>query len=253
MECKNCGHTFEGKFCNACGQNTSVDRLTLKSFIVELSESIFQVDRGFFFTIKGLLTRPGHSIRAYLSGQRKYYFKPIAFVLLLATFYFIITKIIGSNTLLADGIVGFRRGIESTTNPSQNTVVFELLTTWLIDNFAYTTLLLMPLISIATFIAFLGKGQNYLEHIVINSYLMGLQTIFYVLFTIVDYVINQNDFTVLLAFILSVSYRFWTFFQFYHTDKKRYTALRLVLVYALLYFLIAIGLGFLFLIVKIFI
>ncbi|WP_299527023.1 DUF3667 domain-containing protein [Winogradskyella sp.] len=159
MECKNCGHTFEEKFCNACGQNSSVSRLTLKSFLGELSDSIFQVNRGLFFTIRLLFLRPGYAIRAYLNGQRKYYFKPIAFVLLLSTFYFIITKIFGANTLLADAITGYRRGLESTADLTLNTAVFKFLTTWLIDNFAYTTLLLIPIVSFATFISFLGKGQ----------------------------------------------------------------------------------------------
>ncbi len=251
MKCKNCGHSFEGKFCNACGQNSNVGRLTLKTFLEELTNSVFQVDRGLFFTIKQLFLRPGHAIRAYLEGQRKYYFKPIAFVLLLSTFYFIITKFFGTNTLLADVISGYRRGVESTPDLALNTEVVEFLTKWLVDNFAYTTLLLIPMVSIATFISFLGKGQNYLEHIVINSYLLGLQTIFYAVFTIVGSLINENDFGVTLAFALSAGYRIWTFFQFYHTDKKFYTALRLVLTYVLSYFLMVIGLGIVFIVAMI--
>ncbi len=235
MECKN---NFEGKFCSLCGQNSRVDKLTLTSFLEELSDSIFQVNRGLFFTIKSLFLRPGHSIRGFLSGHRKDYFKPIGFVLLLSTFYFLITKICGSDTLLADAISGFRQGAEDKSNFSHNSIILEFSTDWLIDNYAYTTLFLIPILSTASFISFLGKGQNYLEHIVINSYIAGQKTIFYSLFTIFDFVIKQVDLGVTLAFILSIAYRFWTFIQFYHTENKIYTSFRLLLTYILFYFII---------------
>lgn len=235
MECKNCGNKFEGKFCNRCGQNRRVNKLSLSSFIEEISDSVFQVNRGLFFTIKSLFTRPGHSIREFLNGQRKFYFKPIGFVLLLSTFYFFVTKIFGKSTFLVEAISGFRRGAENGAEFEHNSLILEFPTEWLIDNFAYTTLFLIPVFSLASLIAFSGKGQNYLEHIVINSYIAGQQAVFYSFFTIVDFLIQKDDFAISIGFFLALGYRFWTFLQFYKTEKKFSVVLRLILTYVLFY------------------
>ena len=243
MKCKNCGNSFKGKYCNLCGQHIRVDRLTLSSFLEEISESIFQVNRGLFYTIKSLIIRPGHTIREFLNGQRKYYFKPIAFILLLSTFYFLITKILGATTLLENAISGFRRGAESQSDHLHNAVILEFSTEWFTNNFAYSNLLLIPALSIASYISFYGRKQNFLEHMVINSYIGGQQTIFYAFFTIFDFVVKQSDLGVTLAFVISIVYRFWTFIQFYQTENKIYTALRLVLTYIVFYFIIMIFLG----------
>ncbi|MCB0631023.1 MAG: DUF3667 domain-containing protein, partial [Lewinella sp.] len=66
MNCKNCNQTAGGNFCAHCGQSTKVDKINLPNFLRELSEGVFQINRGFFFTLKELFVRPGYSIRAYL-------------------------------------------------------------------------------------------------------------------------------------------------------------------------------------------
>ncbi|NER19108.1 DUF3667 domain-containing protein [Spongiivirga citrea] len=243
MKCKNCGNSFDGKFCNLCGQHIRVEKLTLPNFLEEISDSVFQVNRGLFYTIKSLAIRPGHAIREFLNGQRKYYFKPIAFILVLSTFYFLITKILGATTLLENAISGFRRGAEDKSDFLHNAVILEFSTEWFINNFAYSNLLLIPALSIASYMAFYGRKNNFLEHIVINSYIGGQQTIFYSLFAIFDFVTKQNDLGVTLAFIISIVYRFWAFIQFYQTKNKIYTSFRLMLTYILFYFIIMIFLG----------
>ena len=245
MECKNCGQKFEGKFCNGCGQNNLVNKLSLQSFLAEISDSVFQINRGLFFTIKSLFTRPGHSIREFLNGQRKFYFKPIGFALLLSSFYFLVTKITGTTTFLAEAISGFRQGAEDKSEFSHNSLILEFSTEWLVDNFAYTTLLLIPIFSMASLISFYGKGQNYLEHIVINSYIAGQQAVFYSLFTLVDFLINKNDLMMTIGLLLSIVFRFWTFFQFYNTEKKLNIGMRMVLTYIVFYLAIMISLALL--------
>ncbi|WP_394751263.1 DUF3667 domain-containing protein [Spongiimicrobium salis] len=222
-----------------------MDRLTLSSFLEEISDSIFQVNRGLFYTVKSLTRRPGHAIREFLNGERKYYFKPIAYVLLLSTLYFFITEILGKTTLLDNAISGFRRGAEDKSDFSHNAAILKFSTEWLTNNFAYSNLLLIPIFSIASYLSFFGRKQNFLEHIVINSYIAGHQTIFYSLFSIVGFLLMQDDLGVTLAFTISIAFRFWTFFQFYNTENKIYTSFRLILTYFLFYVVIMILLGLL--------
>lgn len=140
MRCKNCDNSINGNFCTLCGQNSKIERINLRNFLNELSSGIFQVNKGFFFTLKELFTRPGHSIREFIIGKRKNHFKPIAFVLTMSTIYFFVSKISDSPTIIDNFFSGFNNAGEEndiTTNSSK-------LVKWLSENYAYTTLLLLP-------------------------------------------------------------------------------------------------------------
>ena len=54
MNCKNCGEVLTGKYCSKCGQKASVDKLNLSSFSSEISDGVFNMNKGLFYTIKEL-------------------------------------------------------------------------------------------------------------------------------------------------------------------------------------------------------
>lgn len=84
--CKNCGHIFEGKYCNQCRQEAATARITWGEVARQLRLATVDVDRGFFFTIQQLFRQPGTSIKEYLEGRRVNYSNPYFFVLLMAGF-----------------------------------------------------------------------------------------------------------------------------------------------------------------------
>lgn len=164
MNCRNCGHSIDGKFCKNCGQNSKVDRIDFRNLLNEISESIFQINKGFFYTLKELFIRPGSSLNEFLDGKRKNHFKPVAYVLTLSTVYFLISQVTNQNTWIEDLISGWTDG--ATAGKSGNEIPKIL--TWFAKNYAYSTLLLLPVFSIASYLSFLKFGKNYLEHIVVN-------------------------------------------------------------------------------------
>jgi hypothetical protein len=85
--CKNCNHTFEGNYCNNCGQAANTHKLTMHFIWHDLQHGLFHFDNGIFYTIKQLVTRPGHTIREFINGKRVRHFKPLTLVVLLATLY----------------------------------------------------------------------------------------------------------------------------------------------------------------------
>lgn len=229
MNCKNCDNKVFGNFCTHCGQNTKVNKLNLSNFLTELSDSVFQVNRGLFYTIKKLFTKPGHTIREFLEGKRKEHFKPIAFVLILSTVYFIVSQIFDTPTLIDDFLSGFSSAGEERSFPTDSSAILK----WLSNNYAYTILLLLPVFSLASYISFLGSGQNYLEHIVINSFITGQQAIFYTFFMVIGVLIKNKDVIAIAGVITSVIYTFWAFSQYYSNSKRIKIVLRLVLTYIL--------------------
>lgn len=231
MECKNCGQHAEGKFCSHCGQRTEVGRITFRSLLGEVSEGVFKVNQDFLNTLMGLFLRPGISLQAFLEGRRKQYVKPITYVLTLSTFYFLVTQFTGQNTWFDDLVSGF---MEGALERNKDATAPPLLI-WLSNNYAYAALLLLPVFSLASSLAFRKLGKNYFEHIVINSYITGQQTLLYAFFALVGTLI-KHELIEAFPFLIAPIYAFWVFWQVFPKGNRIVNLLRSLLTYLLYLF-----------------
>ena len=228
MNCKNCGEIVQGKYCSQCGQSSKVGPITLSNLWQEIQSNVFQIDRGFFYTLNELFRKPGKSIEEYLNGKRKKHFKPIAYVLTLSTLYFLISTLSGQNTWMDELISGFSTGALDSSDSGEMPSVL----TWFSKNFAYTTLLMLPVFSFASYLTFLGLGKNYLEHIVINSYTTGQQAIFYSVFALIKTFI-AGEFIELFPVLIAFSYTLWVFWQCFKEGNRMINILRSISAYLL--------------------
>lgn len=236
LNCKNCNRKIQENFCSFCGQKTKVGKINFVNFLNEVSESVFQIDKGFFYTLKELFVRPGHSIREYLEGKRKNHFKPIAYAITISTVYFLITQFGGGETILDNAVKGYENAMNDNELQSNKLLVFK----WFAKNYAYTTLLLIPLYSFASYLAFRRFGYNYLEHLILNAYIVGQQAIFYSIFALfsINVTTEKNkDIFVSIAVLFSIIYAFYVFWQFFHKSKRISIVFRSILTYVLYYFL----------------
>ncbi len=225
MTCKNCSEEASGHYCSNCGQKTTVARLTLASLASQLSEGVFQINRGFFFTLKELFVRPGHSIRAFLGGKRKNHFKPIAYAFLISTVYFFLTRALGTETILNDAISGFAEGGNHKSDLSA--------LTWFADRYSYTILLFLPVYALASFLAFKGTGYNFVEHVVLNAYIIGQQTLIYILYAITSYLTGDTELLALAIVVMSITYQLFVFWQFFSKQGAILILLRSLATYIL--------------------
>jgi hypothetical protein len=99
--CKNCGNTFTGRFCNECGEKvyTEHDR-SFKHIFEEGFHFLTHFEGNFFNTLKAILTRPGKLSLDFCNGIRKRYFKPLSFFLMLVILYLLFPVFEGLNTEL---------------------------------------------------------------------------------------------------------------------------------------------------------
>ena len=235
MTCKNCAHNFDGNFCNNCGQKSTVDRVNFKYLREEITSSLFQVNRGIFFTIKELATRPGHSIKEFLAGKRKKHFKPIAFAFLTATLYFLSTLLGNRKTFLSEAISGVATGI---SDDGKDVSVGLNILNWLANNHAYSTLIILPIFAFTTYLAFKGSKYNYFEHLIINAFITGQQMIIYFTFSLLFLQINENDYLIEgFPIAVGILYNLWAFSQFFNTKKLFHTILLMILAYLLFFIL----------------
>lgn len=232
MICKNCKHRFEGNFCDNCGQNSKVQRINFSYLVNEIPNSIFQINRGFLFTLKELVIRPGASIREFLSGKRKRHYKPVAFLLITSTLYVLITYLTDRNTIMEDLVFGFRNGAKGEAQASEQAVL-----DWISKYQAYVTLLILPLYSLASYSAFSKSKYNYFEHLVINIYIMAFQIVIYL---ILGFIFFKENILLITPIVIGMAYNMWTYNQLFDDKKLRTNLARVVLTYVIFIILVVV-------------
>ena len=232
--CQNCNEIITGNFCTNCGQKASVHRYSFKHFIEhDLIHGIWNVDNGFFFTIKELFTRPGHSIREFINGKRVRYFSFITLLVIILG----ISHFVGeySQVKLSDLM-------PESSKESMN--VIEVFTK---KHPKITLLLTIPFYSIFSFLWFRKPKLNLTEHFVLNSYKTVVESIIGLIFTIITvFYINQKGLRTIysLVVLFSLIYTFWYYKQFfsaYGYSKKSLIIRSLGVIFSYMFFSIMLG------------
>ncbi|MEP6583851.1 MAG: DUF3667 domain-containing protein [Ginsengibacter sp.] len=82
--CSNCSNTFDGKYCNSCGQSVNVPRFTLNHIFEEAFHAFTHADKSFIGFVKDLILNPGKLSWEYIAERkRKKYFNPFTFFILI--------------------------------------------------------------------------------------------------------------------------------------------------------------------------
>ena len=100
--CKNCGNSVTENFCSNCGQRKSVSTISFRTLKDEFQNNIFQINRGFLFTIKELFARPGHAVKDFIDGKRKPFYKPLSFLVATTTIYIFVFYLLNVDLFLAE-------------------------------------------------------------------------------------------------------------------------------------------------------
>jgi hypothetical protein len=176
----------------------------------DLQHGLFHFDNGIFYTIKQLLTRPGHTIREFINGKRVRHFKPLSLVIVLATLY----------GLLYHFLVDLDVDIKLEGPEDDVIEIFKNVTRWMMDHLAYTSFILIIGATISTYVLFKKEQYNWAEHFVLNTFVVGLFLVASLTMLPVLYIIKLNGWKGLqgygifwqcLIFILL----FWCYAQFF--------------------------------------
>ncbi len=114
--CKNCGNSFQGKYCNQCGEKVYQEK---DRKIIHLFEEVFHFlthfEGSFFTTLRTMFTKPGQVSTDYCEGVRKKYFKPLSLFLLLVVLYLLFPLASGLNMPLKNHLDSGSYGEFATT------------------------------------------------------------------------------------------------------------------------------------------
>ncbi|TDP03159.1 DUF3667 domain-containing protein [Flavobacterium sp. 245] len=221
--CLNCNEEIIGKFCSNCSQAASTHRFSLSHVIKhDFIHGIFHFDTGFFYTIKELFSRPGHSIREYVQGKRTKHFNYFATIILLLTINYFLKK-------------WTKIEVSTLFNESSTSGLFKVLK----DFSKFTAFLHIPIIAFVSYLFFKKSKQNYTENLVLNLYLLcGVLTISLILpicmlFTANrEFLLNVNVFLSVLTFLYIILFYYQYFSVF---DLKKHKLIIRVIIIAVLY------------------
>jgi hypothetical protein len=235
--CANCNSHLVSKYCAECGQKGGQHEINFHYIYHEIQHGLFHVDRGIWYTIKQLYTRPGKMIQEFIDGKRVIHFKPIGMVIILATIHYFIIKSSSHQTYLEDFITGIHNGLTDDKDIKDTRLINLLIS--LNKNYTYTILLLIPLYALSSFWVY-GR-INFWQHLVLQCYITSqklIMMIIVMLFTIL--ITLDSDIKETIKFALSLLLTIWALSQFFNELplwKKIVKALLFFIVFALLSFI----------------
>ncbi len=180
INCKNCETNFQGNFCPNCGQSAKIHAINAATFLHDIPHDILHIDKGFPYTFVQMLLRPGLTLKAYLEGKRIKHFRPFAYVVIMSA---ISSFLIHWNRELITHIYK-ERGVA---------IVFR--EGFFVKYQSAFIFLMIPLVSVFTWLVFRKKTYHFWEHVLINTYMaaqLNLLLILMELFSLVMALIEVN-------------------------------------------------------------
>jgi len=218
-QCKNCKNSFQGNFCNGCGQKKQSRRLNLKDTFSNLIDLFFNLEKGLIYTTRELTVRPGRVFSEYIDGKRIKYSGPFKFLILC----------VALNTFLTLKLSEY--GAEAKIIDVKGELPDNL--TFLLNNFwNVLTLTSVPVFATFSLLFFKEYKYNFTENLVFNSYILGYQSLLGSLFHIVYLIICPECYMAIYTVLFSFLYFGWSYLSFFN-KQVGLTLMKLVLTFVI--------------------
>jgi Protein of unknown function (DUF3667) len=172
--------------------------------------NFFGFEKGFLFTIRELLLRPGQTVQDYLTKNRYQYTKPLAFLIATSAIYTFVAHYLKVESVYQDKL-------EKITLNSGSVNLIH----WVQNNYGYTNIL-SAIFTIYWIRLFFKKQQhNFYEIAVLLFFIMGEGMIIVTLMPINAKYFGSTIFEILIN-IFSFSYIGWAVGQFFGRRFSNY-------------------------------
>jgi len=198
MSCRNCEYniTEVAQFCQSCGAKVIRDRITVKGLKNDFFNHFLGLDNIFFRTIKMMFIAPDTVSDEYISGTRKMFIQPFAFLAISMTIATIIYNSFSNQYAEMNSSMQSESFYKKTFDMTQkgkpeayyDSLEYDLefkkyrdgqlkmsknIQNWILKYFNIFVVLCLPFYTFIAYLVFGKKRFNYGEHLVINSYLLG--------------------------------------------------------------------------------
>lgn len=181
MNCLNCNNTIqiEQKFCPECGQKTSTARLNTSHILHDVFHAFTHTDKGVLYLIRWLIVKPGTISREYVLGQRKKYFNPFTFLIL----------VIGITTILAAKFSLFSPYLKNINS----------IQTFFNKHYNFLIFCIVPLIALYTKLLFKRTKINFAESVILSSYTSAERAIVFTLIVTPLIILFRNQYFIIIG------------------------------------------------------
>lgn len=171
-KCSNCDTQLNESFkhCPNCGQSTAIHRFNVKHLVHEFFHAFTHTDKGALVLLSDLVVRPATVLREYIvEGKRKKYFNPFTLLLLVLGITVFMSSIFhpmqGAESVYKEQIAlakSEKKKALMTTLANKQAKLGE----WIEKKMNLIVFVTAPLMALAFWLVFKGKGYNYAEHLV---------------------------------------------------------------------------------------
>jgi hypothetical protein len=203
MNCKNCTHKIHGNFCSHCGHAVKLKRID-SHFIVHEIEHVLHFEKGFLFTMRELLFRPGMAVKEYVSENRSRLVKPIIFIIVTSLIYTLIAHLFH----IEKNILNISTSETSTEMAISN---------WVHSHYGYANIIMGLFIACWLRLFFRKHDVNFFEILILLCFVMGIGMLFFALSVFMSGLTGKNLNTIfgIIIFI----YLAWAIGQFFDHKK----------------------------------
>lgn len=244
MNCKNCEDPLEknAQFCDNCGAKVITNRITFKFLISEIL-TVIGIESLYFNTFKKMFLAPQDVLNEYLTGVRKRYVNPFAYLAVGAALSLLVFNFFADDFIAIQASVNqeniaelqklANKDLSSISNISD--VELQKLKTqqqsariqlqfqdkWMrlmLKYFNLITFLFLPIYALISKWTY-RKPHNYGEHIVMNAYLQG--TTMYISVITFFIAMVTHPLVYILSTLVYILYYLFAFGKLYnHSFKK---------------------------------
>lgn len=239
--CKACSKPIpdDGTFCPHCGQHVIEGRFTTRTISNEIWSTFTNVERGFLFSCKELMIRPGHFLRRYLSGATKPYMNVFRLIFMLTAISFLLNNWLGFINM--DDVIE----IESNDMERANSVAEAFR-----KNIMYLYFLMVPFFALGSKIVFRRHKLNFAEHLIKQAAWLSGSTLAMLPFYFLSLIPAEGAMDILFSTISLAGIAYYTFanrdfFKIRWISSFFLSILEIFLGY-IFFAIVAVGAGFLF-------
>jgi hypothetical protein len=170
-------------------------------------QHLLHFEKGFPYTIKQLLLRPGHAVREFLTEDRNKLTKPIPFLIFISLIYALISQYFPVTDVYGTDQYKFAKN--STAG---------IILSWVKVNYAYTDILISICIAFWVKLFFKKQAYNIFEILILLIFLNAMGTVFVSIAVVFGGVLNLPK-LISIIYSLAFIYFIWATAQFFNQKK----------------------------------
>ncbi len=203
--CKNCDQQINEKFCSNCGQSATLKRID-NHYISHEVLHLLHFEKGFLFTAKELITRPGQSISTFINENRNRHMKPVPFIIITSLLYTVIAHFIRAEEI--------NNGKEQFNVGESGTHILK----WVQAHYGYANIMMGFFIALVVQLFFRKYKYNFYEITVLLCFVMGQGMLLITFVSFFYRVLSYNVYITIFS-VIALAYPTWAIGQFFDKGK----------------------------------